>query len=264
MGESKNLSDMKADLTDTTFLILVRLDSIERLENVVNITQMLLTYFDTHVIVMEADNHSNGVLKKLLPKRASCRYFEDKDPVLYKTKLFNRMTQEVSTPYLSIWDADIVPDKKAIMGSIDHIRNHGADMSFPYAGLCYNVTSILKDYFLHNKDIRFLYRQKNKMDLLYEYPLVGGAVFVKKESYLLAGAENEKHYGWGNDDFDRYYRFAGLGLNIYRAPFPLFHLSHPRSSQNSHFSSGTQRNISSSEKYTIESCSRTELLNYIK
>lgn len=54
---------MKADLTDTTFLILVRLDSIERLENVVNITQMLLTYFDTHVIVMEADNHSNGVLK---------------------------------------------------------------------------------------------------------------------------------------------------------------------------------------------------------
>lgn len=51
---------MKTDLTDITFLILVRLDSIQRMENLVNITDSLLRYFNTSITVAEAAYYNNG------------------------------------------------------------------------------------------------------------------------------------------------------------------------------------------------------------
>ena len=51
---------MRIDLTDVTFLILIRLDSIQRLENVKVVTDSLLKYFDTNIYVLEADSYDNG------------------------------------------------------------------------------------------------------------------------------------------------------------------------------------------------------------
>lgn len=249
---------MKTNLTDITFLILVRLDSINRLENILCVIDRFTYYFNTNIVIREADSYNNGVLQCLLNRYIRYEFIEDKDPVLYKTKHINQMAKFVTTPYISIWDADIIPDKKAIIESISHLRNEKADVAYPYNGICYDISQLIKSLYFKKKDVRLLHRQKNKMERLYSHPLVGGAVIMNREKYLAAGGENEKHYGWGNDDFDRFYRFIGLGYKIYWVSTSLFHLSHLRG-QNSQFRSNVSKKISSTERTLIVNSSKYEI-----
>ena len=236
---------MKTDLTDVTFLFLVRLDSIQRLENVKVITDSLLKYFNTNIIVLEADSYNNDFLRKSLNKKITYQFINDKDPVLHKTKYYNYMVNKVHTKYLAIWDTDIVIDKNAICESMKHLREE-VDVALPYDGFCYEIPDIIKQYYFKHQDIRILKRHIGKMNLLYERPLVGGAVFVKTEKYLQSGGDNEEIYGWGNDDFTRYKRFQVNNFNIYRTKNRLFHLCHPRG-VNSQFRNSFSKKISDFE-----------------
>ena len=172
---------------------------------------------------------------------------------------FNQMLKLVNTPYISIWDADIIPDKKVIAECIERLRSQYADIAYPYNGICYDIPELIKPLYLKKMDIRLLYRHINKMERLYPHALVGGAVMMNRERYKYAGGESERHYGWGNDDFDRYYRFIGLQYKIYRENVPLFHFSHKRG-VNSQFSTPMSSQISSNERSKIENSSKEEIL----
>lgn len=250
----------KTDLNDITFLILIRLDSLDRLENILAVTDYLCRYFDTHIFVVEAARMNNGILKSLLKKNIRYEFIEDKDPVLYKTKYFNAMTREVATPLIAIWDADVICEKKYIEDAVAHLRESKADVVLPYNGQCLNTSLILRELFLKKRDVRILNRNKDKMDLLHNRPLVGGAVMVNKEKYIYAGMESEKYYGWGDDDFDRYRRFSNLNFNIYRTENCLYHLSHARN-QNSGFNSMLNKSISKRELHKITNSSMDEILS---
>lgn len=251
---------MKIDLKDVTFLILIRTDSIQRLENVLTVLTLLSKYFKTKIILREASSYDNRILSCLLQRNKLIDYFfvEDKDPVLHKTRHFNEMIERVQSPYIAIWDADIIPDKKTILNSVSQLRNNDISLSYPYNGFCYDISGIIREMFLSKKDIRFLYRHKNKMNLLHKHSLVGGAVFMKKSHFYLVGLENERHYGWGNDDFDRYFRFEMLDLGIHRENVDLFHLSHPRNN-NSFFTSDIHEMISKKETFVLSSSSKKDL-----
>lgn len=242
-----NLKPMKTDLTDITFLILIRLDSIDRLENILCVADRLTSYFNTNILIREANTHNNLILQSLLGRHIKYEFVEDRDPVLYKTRHINQMTKYVTTPYISIWDADIIPDKKAIIDCIEHLRSKEADFSLPYNGICYDIPNSIKYLYFKKKDIRILHRHKSKMERLYSHPLVGGAVMINREKYIQAGGENEVHYGWGNDDFDRYFRFIRLGYKVYSViNTPLFHLFHFRGI-NSYYQSIFYKKISKKE-----------------
>lgn len=253
---------MKADLTDITFLILIRLDSIERLENLLTVTDSLLRYFNTNIYVLEADHYNNGVLKRLLSRKIRYQFVEDKDPVLYKTRYFNRMTSNIETPFMAIWDADIAIDKENIEQSLMLLRNKKADIVYPYNGKCFDVSPILRTFYLKKKTIRSLHKHKNKMELLHDRLLVGGAVLMDKEKFVYAGMENEKHYGWGNDDFDRYYRFIALGYKVHRINTCLFHLWHPRGINSSYRMSFSEK-MTRGELLKTENSSKEEILMYM-
>lgn len=237
---------MKTDLRDVTFLILIRLDSVQRLENILTVTDRLCYYFDTNIIVREIASYNNGILKALLKRKIHYEFIEDKDPILYKTKHINQMILSVNTPYLAIWDADIIPDKKAIIECLDQLNHKKVDVTYPYNEICLDIPEIFKSLYFAKKDIRLLFRHLNKMERLYPHALVGGAVIMNKEKYIQAGGENEKHYGWGNDDFDRYYRFVGLNYKIYKVNTSLFHLSHSRG-ENSSYQNSFFKKISKEE-----------------
>lgn len=254
---------MKTNLTDITFLILVRLDSINRLENILCVTDRFTHYFNTNILVREADSYNNGILQSLLNRHIRYEFIEDKDPVLYKTKHINQMTKFVTTPCISIWDADIVPDKKAVMECLEQLRSRKADITLPYNGICYDIAQSIKSLYFKKKDIRILHRHKSKMERLHPHPLVGGAVMMNTEKYLQAGGENETHYGWGNDDFDRYYRFIGLGYKMYRVNTPLYHLTHPRGN-NSQYNTPLSMLISTVENRKMENSSAKEILDYFQ
>jgi Galactosyltransferase. len=242
---------MKTDLTDLTFMILIRIDSIQRLENLKTVTDSLFKYFDTNVYVLEIDSSNNGILSKVLNKKTRYEFLEDKDPVMYRTKYHNYMAKNVQTKFLSIWDADVVVDKNAICDAMRHLRED-ADVAYPYNGVFYEVPEIIKRGYFKHQDVRTLKRHTGKMNLLYERILFGGAVIVNTEKYLLVGGENEEIYGWGNDDFTRQARFKANKFNIYRTKDNLFHLCHPRGI-NSQFRSAFSKKISDLELLKEES-----------
>lgn len=236
---------MKIDLTDVTFFILIRNDSIQRLENVKIVTDSLSKYFDTTIIVLETDTFNNGILKKILNKKIHYQFMEDKDSVMHKTRYYNYIIRTLHTKYIAIWDVDIVVDKKAICEAMKQLRTE-ADVAYPYNGVCFDVPEVIKRLYFKHQDIRMLIRHKDKMNLLYKHQLVGGAVIIDTNKYLQSGGDNEEIYGWGNDDFIRHARFQVNKLTIYRTSNPLFHLCHPRG-KNSQYRNPFSQKISNFE-----------------
>lgn len=60
----KSINVNRYNLSDITFLIPIRLDSISRLENLILSINSLQKYFITNIKVLEADKHNNHILER--------------------------------------------------------------------------------------------------------------------------------------------------------------------------------------------------------
>jgi len=251
---------MKTDLTDLTFLFPLKPDSIVRIENLLATTGYILRNFNTNVSVLEVSAYNNGFLSKLLNRKIIYSFFEDKDPIFHRTKYRNIMTKEVTTPFLAVWDVDVIADKQLIIDTMEKLRNGEADVAFPYNGEFYDTSEIIRALFIRKNQIRILHKYKDYMSFLYKDTHIGGAFIASTEKYKQAGMENEKIYGWGNEDYERHNRWKNLGLKIYRASGCMYHLSHPRD-MNGRYNSQRQMEITISENIKTKKSSYDELLH---
>lgn len=250
----------KFDLTDFTFLIPVRIDSIVRLENLMMTVDYIQRNFDTNIIILHASKYENTFIPKLLNMRSgNIRYLfiEDYDNVFYRTKYLNRMTEMTTTPFEVIWDTDVIIDKVQIVEAVSKLRD-GFEVVYPYDGSFYETSDIIREEYLKNRDLRVLKRNEPKMGLIYGNKMKGGAMFVNRESYRKAGMENEAFYGWGPEDWERYERWKILGLKIYLVPGGLYHLTHGRGTD-SQFRSQLQMVQSNKEYLDTALCSKEEI-----
>ncbi|MDR1153632.1 MAG: hypothetical protein LBL04_02890 [Bacteroidales bacterium] len=252
---------MKIDLTDVTFLILVRLDSVERLENTVSVVSFLYKKYNTHIMILEVSAYNNGILKNVLKNKIEYIYYKDSDVIFHKTRFYNMMTKRVKTPVLALWDADVIADYRQIEDSISKLRNGDADIVFPYDGFL-DVSMIIRNLYLQKKNVKLLHHYKEWMDLKYGSNFIGGAFFANKEKYINAGMENENFYGWGNADYERFHRWEKLKYKIHRSKGALYHLSHPRDLNGKYRSTQQYQTTVNYLQKTIAS-SDSEILNDI-
>ena len=251
----------KTDLLKITFMIPVRFDSMIRLENLMLSINYLYRNFNTNIVVLQASNYDNGFLKKLLVKKARCVFVEDYDNVFYRTKYLNYLTHISDTPYLAIWDADIIIPKNQIIKSLVELEN-GADVVYPYDGHFYDTTSIIRELYLRHQNVHILERNRQKMFMRYGNKMVGGAIFVNRRSYISSGMENLNFYGWGPEDGERYTRWEKLGYKIVNIDGPLFHLTHERGND-SKFRSIDQMYSTNMELIQLLKSSKDEVLHDI-
>ncbi len=223
-----------------TFLLLVRLDTIERLENILSVTNYLSSNITSPISVLECSHFNNGILEKLLDKKIQYSFLEDHDPILHRTKYINLMTNAVETPFVAVWDTDVIISLDQISKSVELLVNGEADFVYPYEKQFLDTSPILRKLFLQEGRIEILEQNTKKMKEMYPPNPVGGAFMVNVDAYKEAGLENENFYGWGMEDGERYYRWENLGYKIKRIPGPLFHLSHGRGI-NSQFHNTDQR-----------------------
>jgi hypothetical protein len=139
---------MKTDLKDVTFMIPVRIDSIIRLENLISVVQYLFRHFDCRIMVLEADAYNNGIIKKLLGPKIKYHFIEDYDSTFYRTKYLNIMTEMSTTPFLAIWDADIIISSSQIIEAIGKLRNEKYDIALPYDGKVLDVPISIRELFM--------------------------------------------------------------------------------------------------------------------
>lgn len=230
----------KYKIPDLTVLISVRLDSIDRLENILAVTKYIISNFEIKINVLECASYNNGILKKLLDRKIEYSFLESNDPLLYRTRLINQMANNVKTPYLSNWDADAIVPIDQFFNALKLLRNNEASFVYPYERQSLDTTFILRRLFFDKKKSSVLEQNIKKMREMYMPDPVGGIFLANHEKYIESGCENENFYGWGMEDGERYYRWINLGYKIKRIPGPLFHLSHNRGI-NSNFHNADQK-----------------------
>lgn len=252
----------KIDLKDTTFLFPVRLDSINRLENILMVVNSISKKMDTNIKILEASSYNNNVLEQLIGNLSDFLFVQDHDPIFHRTKYINQLVKHCPTPFIAVWDADVIIDPRQIVESVTLLRNGEASFIFPYSDYFLDTSFILRELFLKTGEIELLHTNSGKMKPLYQPDPVGGAFFAIKDHYIQSGMENENFYGWGREDGERILRWDILGYTYKRVQGVLFHLTHGRGI-NSNFHSDQQSLIKWEEILRIKSMSKDELLEEI-
>ena len=255
---------MKIDLKNTTFIIPLRIDTGDRLRNVILSTAYLLNHFDTNVMIKEVDSEHRfetfalPIIKRLVDTKNLIHIFENDtrtDDAFHRTRVLNDMVMESKTDIVVNYDTDLilpidsyVQSVKMLEGEYDVVYpyrygNHGErkvnlgftietqnDMDrFEKGGW---VSSFLEsDYDCKSFDDRYFYYQSEQGQGWAEYGMVQ---FFNRQVYIDGGLENEGFIAYAPEDIERHHRWKTLGYNIGRVDEHAYHLEHQRT-QNSWF-----------------------------
>ncbi len=227
---------MKVDLKNTTFIIPIRIESADRMRNVITILCYLLEKFDTNVILKEVDTES--IFKRdVLPqieeylgdsiKNLTHIFEQSEDPVFYRMKILNEMVDMANTPIIVNYDGDVLLKSETCEESVKMILD-GYDIVYPYGFGQYQKMVFADDTDVSNfisSDFSFDVLDKKSKIFDAQY---GHVQFLNRKSYFAVGLENENFRGSSPEDKERFYRFEKLGYNIGRIDHEVYHLEHSR------------------------------------
>ena len=228
---------MTHDLTDTTFIIPVRIESEDRLRNVITSVCFLLENFDTRIIIKEFDRQST-FLTMALPQIMD--YLEGKeenithifeqsdDPHFYRQMFINQMLDMVETEVVGNYDSDVLLPIDSIIESQRMIVEDEADVVYPYGWGTYQEkippSDQLVSEFLSNDCDFSVFEGKTTPDRAES----GHVQFIRTSSYREAGMENENFVAYAPEDKERLHRFRTLGYRVGRLEKKVYHLEHAR------------------------------------
>ena len=228
---------MKYDLSNATFIIPIRIESSDRMRNVITILCYLLEKFDTQVIVKEVDEKSVFV-EDVLPQikdyidgdlsNLTHVFEKSDDPVFYRMKIINEMIDMSKTDIIVNYDCDVLLEQNTCLESVKMIQA-GYDMVYPYGFGNYQKQvfaddELVSEFLSNDCDFSILNQKSRLYDAQY-----GHVQFVSRKSYIESGMENENFRGSSPEDKERYYRFTTMGYNVGRIDHYVYHLEHSRS-----------------------------------
>jgi len=230
----------KLNLTDCTFLIPIRLESNDRLRNIITSMCYILSNFDTNVIIKEIDsesvfsNYALPQIKEFLGEEPNINHIFEKseDDLFHRMKCINEMIDLSDTKVVVNYDCDVLLPVSSYVNSVNYLLSD-ADVVYPYGKGIYQVkvnadNKLVSEFLTNEFDFKIL-ESKSFM----EQSDFGFCQFFKKSSYVEGGMENENFLAYGPEDKERYYRFVKLGYNVLRLDNKIYHLEHSRSSNSS-------------------------------
>ena len=235
------------DLTKTTFIIPLRIETADRMRNIITILIYLTRNFDTKIIVKEVDESSVyerevlPVLKQALePEWLECIHhiFEKSEEfTFHRTKILNDMLWMVDTPVVVNYDSDILLPLESYINATNMIAKgwvhpdveNGKPVKVVYPYGCGNyqfqchvgdneVTNFINSGF----NYEYFNGHMRQWDAKY-----GFCQFFDTEEYKKLGGENENFVAYGYEDDERYFRFNLLS-SVARIDEYVYHLEHGR------------------------------------
>jgi len=229
---------MKHDLKNATFIMPLRIESEDRLRNVVLSLCYLLKQFDTNVIIQEVDGESKfqkyaaPQLENLIDDMSciTLMYEKNDDPIFHRTRILNDMLMEATTDVVVNYDTDVVFPPSSYLIAYDKILKLGYDLVYPYGqGEWQEKVTVDQDLInlLVNSDWAFgsFEDHQNKTKSTSDY---GWAQFFNRKSYIEGGMENENFVSYGYEDNERPERFEKLGYKVGRVDDKIYHMEHVR------------------------------------
>lgn len=264
MGEN---IQMKIDLSEATFIIPIRIESQDRLRNVITTTAFLIDNFDTNIIIKEVDSESVfirdvvPVLKDFYDVDTHIFHIFEKsdEPLFHRQRVLNEMVAEAKTEIVVNYDCDVLLPLDSYHESYQSILHHTHDVIYPYGQGIYQkqvrATDEVVSKFLETSDYKYLDEVSNLHTSDF-----GWVQFFNRQVYIKGGLENENFKAYAPEDKERFYRFTTLGYNVGRINDYVYHLEHARG-ENSWFSNPHMAsNMQEWEK--IQTMNREQLLEY--
>lgn len=280
------------DLSDVTFIIPLRIETDDRLRNIILTTSFLLNNFKTKVIIKEVSDESafikfaKPILDKLILNQENLIHIFEldtkEDNSFHRTKVLNDMIMISDTEIVVNYDSDIILPIASYIKSIDLLKS--CDIVYPYRFGKHGERKVnLNTKFETQKDIdnfinvpdisQFIKSKYNPEvfdDKYFYYPHTQGegwaeygmCQFFKRKVYIDGYLENEGFIAYAPEDVERHHRWKTLGYNIQRVNNYAYHLEHKRT-PNSWFSNPfMHHNLKLWEK--IQKFSKAELIEYYK
>jgi predicted glycosyltransferase involved in capsule biosynthesis len=227
---------IKINLKNSTFIIPIRIESADRMRNVITVVSYLLENFDTKVIVKEVDTEpvfKNEVLPQITEfledsiDNLTYIFEHSDDSVFYRMKIINEMIHTSSTEVVVNYDCDVLLKPETCVQAVNMIEN-GYDIVYPYGFGDYQKQvfvndDTVSDFLSNDSDFSILDAKSKIYDAQY-----GHVQFMKRSSYIDAGMENENFRGSSPEDKERFHRFTLLGYNVGRIDDQVYHLEHSR------------------------------------
>ena len=161
---------MRADLSQATFIIPIRIESPDRLRNVITTTAFLLENFDTNIIIQEVDKHS-VFEKEALPiledivevdiwENFNFIHKKSDEPLFHRQRVLNEMIMECETDIVVNYDCDVILPKESYTLAYKGIMDDIYDVVYPYGQGMFQkqvaATDITVSKFLETGDYEFL------------------------------------------------------------------------------------------------------------
>ena len=235
------------DLKKCTFIIPLRIETEDRMRNIVTTLIYLTRLFDTNIIVKEVDKESiylrevQPLLEQALePEMLSCinHIFEKNDEfTFHRTKILNDMLWMVDTPVVVNYDSDIILPVETYIYATNMISKgwvhpdaEGGEpvkIIYPYGfgnyqWQCHVGDNEVTNFINSGFNFEYFNGHMRQWDAKY-----GFCQFVDTEEYKKLGGENENFIAYGYEDDERYFRFNLLS-SVARINDYVYHLEHGR------------------------------------
>ena len=264
----------KHNLTDTTFIIPVRIESDDRLRNAITVCSFLLSKFDTNILIKEVnsepvfENEALPQIKEFIGDTSNISYYFEKEydnSFFHKTRYFNELLSKCNTDVVSAYDIDVLlpistylKSEKMCKGEYDLVYPFGfgtQENQVKWQKKVFASDELVSDFLNQNFDFSIFENHSQK-----DRAQWGHAQFFKRTSYIEGGMENENFKAWGPEDEEKHYRFPKLGYNIGRVIDWVYHLEHSRGDDSERTNIYFHDNLKLMED--IRSLSEEELKNY--
>ena len=235
------------DLTKTTFIIPLRIETDDRMRNIITTLIYLTRNFDTKIIVKEVDKESvylrdvQPLLEQALePDMLNCitHIFEESDEfTFHRTKILNDMLWMVDTPVVANYDSDIILPLESYINATNMIAKgwvhpdaeggQPVKIIYPYGFGNYQFQCHVGDNEVTNfinSGFNFEYFNGHMRQWDAKY---GFCQFFDTEEYKKLGGENENFIAYGYEDDERHFRFNLLS-SVGRIHEYVYHLEHGR------------------------------------
>ena len=158
---------MKINLLEATFIIPIRIESPDRLRNVVTTTAFLMENFDTNIIIKEVDaepvfqRDAIPLLEEILDfniwqTNFNYIYERSDEPLLHRQKVLNEMIMEADTDIVVNYDCDVILPKESYELAYKGIMDGVYDVVYPYGSGYYQkqvkATDVTVSQFLETGD----------------------------------------------------------------------------------------------------------------
>ncbi len=105
-------------MTDVTFLLIAKFDSIERIENAILVMDYLTRHYETKIVLWEVGSYQSHLIDNFLTDEITYSFHEDLDPILHRTAYLNEMVKQSATDFVAIWDLDIIIRPSQVFESV--------------------------------------------------------------------------------------------------------------------------------------------------